>query len=202
MRTTYVLASVLKASHELHIESCQQPSRVATVTLLLFSHQVVSDSQRLHGLQHTRSPCPSPSPRVAQTHSIESVIHPTISSSVAPFSCCLQSFPASGSFPVSQLFRSGGQSTGASVLRVNIQGWFLLGLTGLTFLLSKGLSRIFSSTTIWKHHFFGAQPSLWCNSHIHTWLLEKPQLWQYRPLSARWCLCFLLRSLGLSQLFF
>ena len=128
--------------------------------------------------------------------------HPTLSSSVAPFSCCLQSFPASGSFPVSQLFRSGGQSTGASVLRVNIQGWFLLGLTGLTFLLSKGLSRIFSSTTIWKHHFFGAQPSLWSNSHIHTWLLEKPQLWQYRPLSARWCLCFLLRSLGLSQLFF
>ena len=89
---------------------------------------------------------------------------------------CLQSFPASGSFPVSQLFASGGQSIGASasVLPMNIQDWFPLGLTGLISLLSKGLSSVFSSTTIWKRQFFSAQPSLWSNSHIHTWLLGKP----------------------------
>ena len=161
---------------------------------LLFSRWVIFVSLWSHGLWHARLSCPLLSPGVCSDSC------PWSWRSLSSF--CLQSFPASGSFPVSQLFRSGGQSTGASVLRVNIQGWFLLGLTGLTFLLSKGLSRIFSSTTIWKHHFFGAQPSLWSNSHIHTWLLEKPQLWQYRPLSARWCLCFLLRSLGLSQLFF
>ena len=82
-------------------------------------------------------------------------------------------------------------SASTSVLPVNIQGWFLLGLTGLISLLSKGLSRVFSSTTIWKHRFFDTQPSLWSNSHIHTWLLEKLHLWLYRPLSARWCFCFL-----------
>ena len=101
--------------------------------------------------------------------------HPTISSSAAPFSCGLQSFSASGSFPMSWLFPSGGQSIGASssasVLPVNIQGTFSLGLNSLIF-LSKKLSRVFSSTTIGNHQFFGAQPSLW--SHIHTWLLEKP----------------------------
>ena len=97
---------------------------------------------------------------------------------LAPFSSCLQSFPASGSFPMSQLFSSGGQSTGASasasVLPVNIQDWFPLGLTGLISLKSKGLSRVFSNTTIQTHPFFHAQPSLWFSSHIHTWLLEKP----------------------------
>ena len=91
---------------------------------------------------------------------------------------CLQSFPASGSFPMSWLFTSGGQSIGAStsasVLPVNIQGWFPLGLTGLISLQFKELSRAFSNTVVWKHHFFGAQPSLWSNSHIHTWLLKKP----------------------------
>ena len=101
--------------------------------------------------------------------------HPTISSSVAPFSSCPQSFPASGSFPMSWLFASGVQSieASASVLPMIIQDWFLLGLTGLI-LLFKGLSRIFSSITIWKHQFFGALPSLWPNSHIGTWLLKKP----------------------------
>ena len=79
-----------------------------------------------------------------------------------------------------------------------IQGWFPLGLTGWISLQSKGLSRVFSSTTVWKHQFFGSQPSLWSNSHNHTWLLEKEQLWRYRPLSAKWCLCFLIRCLGLS----
>ena len=115
----------------------------------------------------------------AQTHVhwFGDAIQPTTSSSVAPFSSCPQSFPASGSFPINQLFTSGGQSIGASalasVLPMNIQGWFPVGLTGLISLLSKGLSRVFSSTTIWKHYFFSAQPSLWSTSHIHTWLLEK-----------------------------
>ena len=100
----------------------------------------------------------------------------TISFSVTPFSSCPQSFPASASFPVSRLFASGGQSiaASASALPMNIQGGSPLGLTGLIFLRSKGPSRVFSSTTIQKHQFFGAQPSLWSNSHIHTWLLEKP----------------------------
>ena len=102
--------------------------------------------------------------------------HLTISSSVTLFSTCLRSFPASGSFPMSWLFASGksfGASPSASVLPMNIQGWFPLGLTGLIFLFSKGSSGVFSNTTIRKHHFFGAQPSLSSNSHIHKWLLEK-----------------------------
>ena len=104
--------------------------------------------------------------------------HSTILSSVVPFSSCLQSFQASGSFPMSQFFASGGQSIGvsasASVLPMNIQDWFPLGLTGWICLQSKGLSRVFSNTTVQKHQFFGTQLSLWSNSHIHTWLLEKP----------------------------
>ena len=128
--------------------------------------------------------------------------HPTISSSVVPFFSCPHSFPASGSFPMSQLSASGGQSIGASastsVLPMNIQSWFPLGLTGLIALLSKGLSRVFSSTTAQKHKFLGAQLSLWSNSHIHTGLMEKLQLWLYGPLSAKWCPCFLIRYLGLS----
>ena len=99
--------------------------------------------------------------------------HPTISTSVIPFSSCLQSFPASRSFPMSQLFTSGDQSIGASsVLPMNIQGWFSFRLTGLISLQSKGFSRVFSSTTVQKHQFFSTQPSLWSNSHICTWLLE------------------------------
>ena len=101
----------------------------------------------------------------------------TISSSAAPFSFCLQPLPASGSFPVSQFFPSGSESIGASasalVLPVNIHGWFPLGLTDWICLLSKGLSKVFSSTTIWKHQLFSVQPSLWSSSHIHTWVLEK-----------------------------
>ena len=103
---------------------------------------------------------------------------PTISSSVIPFSSCLQSFPASGSFPKSQFFASGGQSIGASasasVLPMNIQDWFPLGLTGWISLQSKGPLRVFFNTTVQKHQFFSAQLSLQSNSHIHTWLLEKP----------------------------
>ena len=145
--------------------------------MLLFSCSVVSNSLWPYGLQHTRIPCPSLSPGVCSNSCpLVQWCHPTISSSVVPFSNCLQSFPASGSFPMSWLFVSGGQSVEASasvsVLSMNIQGLFPLGLTGLI-LLSEGLSRVFSSTTIWKHQFFGAQLSLWSNSHKRTWLLEK-----------------------------
>ena len=153
-----------------------------------------------HGLQHIMLPCPSLSPRVCSNSCLLSQwCHSTISSSVVPFSSCPQSFPATGSFPMSWLFRPGGQSIGASasLLPVNIQGWFLLGLTGWISLLSKGLSRIFR-TTVLKCQFFSAQPSLWSNSHIHTWLLGKPQLWLDGPLSAKWCLSFLICCLGWS----
>ena len=148
-------------------------------TLLLFSRSVMSNSLWSHGLQHARLPCPSLSPGVCSNSCpLSWWCLTTISSSVSPFSSCLQSFPASGSFPMSRLFASGGQSTGvpvsASVLPVNIQGLFPLILTGLISLQSKGLSRVFSSTTVWKHQFFSAQLSLRSNAHICTWLLEKP----------------------------
>ena len=135
-----------------------------------FSCSVVSDSFRPHGLQHTRLPCPSPTPGACSNSCpLSWWCHPTISSSVVSFSSCLQSFPASGSFPVTQLFTSGGQRIGpsasASDLPVNVQGWFLLGLTGLISLLSKGFLRVFFSTAVQKHQFFGAQPSLQTNSH-------------------------------------
>ena len=139
---------------------------------------VVFNSLRPHGLQHARLPCPSPTPRACSNSCPSSQwCHPTISSSVTPFSSHLQSFPASGSFLMSQFCASGGQSIGtlasASVLPVNIQGLFPLGLTGLISLQSKGHSRVFSNTTVQKHPFFGTQLSLWSNSHIHTWILEK-----------------------------
>ena len=129
-------------------------------------------------MQHARLPCPSPSPGACSNSCpLSQWCHPTISSSVVPFSC-LQSFPASGPFLMSRLFVSGGQRIGASasasVFPVNIQDWFPLGWTGLISLLFKGLSRIFSNTTVQKHQFFGARPSLWSNCHIHTWPLEKP----------------------------
>ena len=132
-----------------------------------------------HELQHTRLPFPSLSPGVcSNSRPLRWWCHWTISFCVTPFTSCPQPFPTSGSFPMSWLFMSGGQSIGASawasVLTVNIQGWFTLRLIGLISLLSKGLSRVFSITTIWKYQFFSAQPSLWSNSHICTWLLEKP----------------------------
>ena len=123
---------------------------LSMLLLLLFSRQVMSDSLRPHGLQHTRLPCPSPPPRGCPgSCPLNRWCHPTNSSSVILFSFCLQSFPASGSFPGSQLFTSGSQSIGASasVISMSIQGWFPLGLTGLISLLSTGLSRVFSSTT-------------------------------------------------------
>ena len=138
-----------------------------------------SDSLWPHGLQHTSLPCPPLSPRVCSNSCpLSQWCHPTFSFSVVPFSSCLRSFPASGSFPMSRLFTSGSQSIGASasasIFPMNIQGWLPLGLTGWISLQSKGLSRVFSSTTVWKHQFFSTQPSWWSNSHIHTWLLEKP----------------------------
>ena len=144
----------------------------------LFIHSIMSNSLQPHRLQHTRLLCPSLSPRgCSNSCPLRPWCHPTISSSVTPFSCP-QSFPASGSFLVSQHFTPDGQSIGASasasVLPVNILGWVPLGLTGLISLQSKGLSRVFSNTTVQKHQFFGAQPSLWSNSHFCTWLLEKP----------------------------
>ena len=128
-----------------------------------FSCSVVSDSLRLHGLQHTKLLCPSPTPGVySNLCPLSWWCHPTISSSVVPFSSCPQSLPASGSFPMSQFFASGGQSIGlsASVLPMSIQDWFPLGWTSWISLQSKGLSRVFSNTTIQKHQFFSAQLSL------------------------------------------
>ena len=143
-----------------------------------FSHSVVSNTLRPHESQHARPPCPSPIPRIySNSCPLSRWCHPAISSS-APFSSCPQSLPASGSFPVSQIFTSGGQNIGvsasASVLPRNTQDWSPLGWTGWISLQSKGLSRVFSSTTVQKHQFFSAQLSLWSNYHIHTWLLEKP----------------------------
>ena len=162
--------------------------------MLLFSCSVTWKSLRPHALQHTRLPCPSLSPRVCSNScSLNQWCHPTISSSVIPLSSCIQPFPASRSFPMSWLFASVGRSIGvsasASVLPMNIQGWFPFGLTGLISLLSKGLSRVFSSTTVQKQQFFGTQPSSQSNSHVCTWLLEKTKLWLDGPLPVKWCLC-------------
>ena len=144
-----------------------------------FSCSVVSDSLWPHESQHARPPCPSPSPRVhSDSHPSSPWCHPAISSWVVPFSSCLQSLPASESFPMSQLFAWGGQSTGvsalASVLPKKSQGWSPSEWTGWISLQSKGLSRVFFNTTVQKHQFFGAQPSSQSNSHIHTWPQEKP----------------------------
>ena len=130
-----------------------------------FSHSVMSDSLQPHGLQHARPHCPSPTPRAySDSCPLSQWGHPAISSSVVPFSSCLQYFPASGSFPMSQFFASGGQSIGvsasASVLPMTIQDWFPLGQTGWISLQSKGLSRVFSNTTVQNHQFFSAQLSL------------------------------------------
>ena len=143
-----------------------------------------------HGMQHNRLPCPSPIPRAySSSCALGQWCHPNISSSVDPFPSCLQSFPAPGSVPKSQFFPSGGKSIGAlasaSVLPVNIQDWFPLGFSGWMSLQFKGLSRVFSNTKVQKHKFFSAQLFIWSNSHIHTWLLEKQQLWLYKAVSAK-----------------
>ena len=144
-----------------------------------FSRSIVSDSLQPHELQHAWPPCPSPSPGVhSDSRPSSQWCHPVISSSVVHFSSCPQSLPASESFPMSQLFAWGGQSTGvsalASVLPVNIQDWSPLGWTSWISLQSKGLPRVFSNTTVQEHQFFGTQLSSQSNSHIRTWPLEKP----------------------------
>ena len=149
------------------------------VCLVQFSRSVVSDSLRPHELQHAKPPCPSPTPGVySNSCPSRRWCHPAISSSVVPFSPCPQSLWASESFLVSQLFAWGGQSTGvsalASLLPKNTQGWSPLEWTGWIYLQSKGLSRVFSNTTVQKHQFFGTQLSSQSNSHIHTWPQEKP----------------------------
>ena len=155
-----------------------------------FSHSVMSNSLQPHGLQHARPPCPSPTPRVySNSCPLSQWCHPTISSSVIPFSSHVQSFLASWSFPVSQFFTSGGPGVGVStlvsVLPMNIQDWSPLGWSVWISLQSKGLSRVFSITKGQNNQFFSAQLSLWSNSHIHTWPLEKPELWLDGPLLAK-----------------
>ena len=164
--TIHYVSETFPSSHKFPFSSVQ------------FSRSVVSNSLRPHESQHARPPCPSPAPGVHSDSCPSSLwCHPAISSSVIPFSCP-QSFPASGSFPMSQLFTWGGQSIGVwaspSVLPMNTQGWSPLGWTGWISLQSKGLSRIFSNTTVQKHQFFGAQLSSQSNSHIHTRPQEKP----------------------------
>ena len=159
---------------------CHQNLGIALISQLVqFSRSVVSNSLRPHELQHARPPCPSPTSKVhSDSHPSSRWCHPAISCSVIPFSSCPQSLPASESFPVSQLFACGGQSTGvsalASFLPKNTQDRSPLEWTGWISLQSKGLSRVFSNTTVQKHQFFSAQPSSQSNSHIHTWPLEKP----------------------------
>ena len=147
---------------------CPHPHRYVTsisFSSVQFSHSIMSDSLRPHELQHTRPSCSSPTPRVySNSRALSRWCHPTISSSVVPFSSCLQSFPTSGSFQMSQLFTSRGQSFGVSaltsVLPMNTQDWSPLGWTGWISLQSKGLSRVFSNTSVQKHQFFCAQLSL------------------------------------------
>ena len=142
------------------------------------SRSVVSDSLQPHESQHARPPCPSPTPGVhSDSRPLSQWCHPTISSSVVPFSSCPQSLPASQSFPMSQLFAWGGQSTGVSALAPFLpkksQGWSPSEWTGWISLQSKRLSTVFSNTRVQKHQFFGAQLSVYASSHIHTKLLEK-----------------------------
>ena len=155
------------------------PGKLLLKGSVQFSLSVMCDSLWPRRLQHTRLPCPSPTPGACSNSFPSSQwCHPTISSSVIPLSSCPLSFPASGSLLMSQFFTSDGQNIGdsasASVLPMNIQDWFPLGLTSLISLQSKGPSRVFSNTTVQKHQLFGAQLSLWSNSHIQTWLLGKP----------------------------
>ena len=149
------------------LEPCSwgSTSRLRKSNSVQFTCSVMFDSLWPHGLQHTRPPCPSPTHRVySNSCPLSQWCHPTISSSVVPFSFCLQSFPASGSFQVSQLFTIGGQSIGVSasnsVIPMNTQHWSPLGWTGCISLQSKGLSRVFSNTTVQKHRFFGTQLSV------------------------------------------
>ena len=171
------LLRVLSVHRYLWSKSVSVPHKFSSVQSL--SHGTPCDSLWPHELQHARPPCPSPTSGVySNSRQLSRWCHPAISSSVVPFSSCPQSLPASGSFPMSQLITSSGQSIGisasASVLPMNTQGRSPLGWTGWISLQSKGLSRVFSNTTVQKHQFFGTHLSSQSNSHIHTGLLEKP----------------------------
>ena len=162
------------------------PREILQFSSVQFSRSVVSNSLRPHESQHARPPCPSPTPGVhSDSRPSRQWCHLAMSSSIVPFSSCPQSLPASESFPMSQLFSWGSQSTGvsalASFLPKKSQGWFLSEWTGWISLQSKGLSRVFSNTTVQKHQFFGALPSSQSNSHIHTWTQGKPQPWLDGP---------------------
>ena len=151
--------------------------RVTLRSLLLFRGSVVSDCDFME-LQHASLPCPSSSlSACSNSCPLSWFCHPIISSSLIPFFSCLQSFPASGSFPMSRPFALGGQTIGAyasaSVFPMNIQYWFPLRLTSLISLQSKGLSRLVSNTTVQKHQFFGAQLSLWPSSHVHLYMTTR-----------------------------
>ena len=161
------------------VSTVSQVVRLVRFSSVQFSHSVVSDSLWPHESQHTRPPCPSPTPGVHSDSCPSSQwCHPAISSSVVPFSSCPQSLPESESFTMSQLFTWDGQTTGVSALSSflpkNTQGWSPLEWTDWISLPSKGLSRVFSNTAVQKHQFFGTRPSSQSNSHIHTWPLEKP----------------------------
>ena len=175
----------LPSEELIHLNMCIYDTKHGNSTFIYkfssvqFSCSVVSDSLRPRELQHARPPCPSPTPRVhSDSRPPSQWCHPAISSSVVPFSSCLQSLPASEFFPMSQLFSWGGQSTVvsalASFLPKKSQGWSPSEWTGWISLQSKGLSRVCSNTTVQKHQFIRAQPSSQSNSHIHTWPLEKP----------------------------
>ena len=175
-----LLLTIKEESKKAGLKLNIQKTNIMASSPILFSSVAQScPTLRPHESQHDRPPCPSPTPKVHPNSCPSSRwCHPAISSSVVPFSSCPQSLPASGSFPMSQLFAWGGQRTrvsaSASVLPMNTQDWSPLGWTGCMSLQSKGLSRIFSDTTIQKHQFFSAQLSSQSNSHIHTWPPEKP----------------------------
>ena len=176
------LCSVLPPKVEINHFMVRKQSTLALLFCLSsvqFSHSVISNSLHPHESQHARLPCPSPTPGVYSNSCPSSRwYHPAISSSLVPFSSCPHSLPALGYFPMSQFSASGDQSirvsASASVLPKNTQGWSSLGWTGWISLQSKGLSRVFSNTTVQKHQFFSAQLSSQSSSHIHTWPLEKP----------------------------
>ena len=180
----------LSATFLEYLLDCRHCPRSNGIRLDQISRSVASDSLQPPESQHARSRCPSPTPRVhSDSRPSSQWCHPAISSSGIPFCSCLQSFPASESFPMSQLFSWGGQSIGvsalASFLPKKSQGWSPSEWTGWISLKSKGLSGVFSNTTVQKHQFFGAQPSSQSNSHIHTWPQEKPSPWLDGPLLAK-----------------
>ena len=177
----FIITNLNLNSHTVSQLHFQKNSNISTLKQISvqFSYSVVSDSSRPHELQHSRPPCPSPTPGVhSNSYPSSRWCHPAISSSVIPFSSCPQPLPASESFPMSQLFAWGSPNIGVSaltsVLPMNTQGWSPSGWTGCISLQSKGLSRVFSNTTVQKHQFLSTQLSSQSNYHIHTWPLEKP----------------------------